>query len=1002
MVIRLGLRLVLLLLKTVKIQHLCNIFLSRVCYAILLFVTFSVSYVQAAPIDFDIIYVRQPRLGDKQHINWPEAFNPAKVQAGSDLVLLRPDGSEVVLFDTEDGAVTDPFISFDAQWVYFSYFPDVRPPSLNRQRNGLPKLGADIYKLHIRSKRLVQLTHQEFTPNTGSGNWDSNNPVFSGPAYNSLGYGILNLGPAPIAGGKIVFASSRNGFKPSKSFTTINMQLYVMDEDGKNVELITPMTLGSALHPTPLADGRIVFSSYESQGLRDRRLWGLWSIYPDGRNWEPVVSAFGHASVFHFMTQVSSGRLVFEDYYNKNNFGFGALYTIPIDENYAEPRFLSPVQKENPPIAHVFKGQKSSTQMSFSPKGIYSITPLSTAADLAPSDGAGKYTHPSAAPDNGLLVVWSDGPVNALNRPSPYPTVDSGIYLIENTQIVNNTKQVLKLVKNDPNYNEAWPRAVVPYKAIYGIPEPLNKPWLPNDGQAHKALPMGTPFGLIGTASFFNRQTTPGDGPSPTGNFGEYDAFNTSSNTNSSNWILQGADAGKYTNEDIWAVRIVAIEPSTHKGYGPGSSNTNRPFFYNHANERLRILGEIPLIKFDQNQQVIKDDYGNVDTSFLAKIPADVPFTFQTLDKNGSVLNMSQTWHQVRPGEVRTNCGGCHAHSLPAMDFAKTAAAKADYALWDLSQTTPLLAVKDTDKLVIKNINSPSVDVEFYQDIRPILQQKCLSCHQGSDDKAPARLSFSVTTIDSRSRLPNDYARLCSDGKAEWGIPPVVRIRRSNQGVWRQTNASRYVRKFQSRRSLLTWKILGQRTDGWSNSDHPTESEPGNPATLPKGALPNDADLDYTGTIMPPVDSGVTPLTDTEKGNFIRWIDLGCPIDTANDTDKAGFGWYLDETRPTLTLASPRAGNNGKLTSIVIGFDDYYTGINMESFSVLANFPIDEKPANTELGQYFKKSSQGVYEYVLNNSIVELKNAELTVSIKDKQGNINKIVRTFKVSPINN
>ncbi|MEO1085644.1 MAG: hypothetical protein AAFY88_15495, partial [Acidobacteriota bacterium] len=70
------------------------------------------------------------------------------------------------------------------------------------------------------------------------------------------------------------------------------------------------------------------------------------------------------------------------------------------------------------------------------------------------------------------------------------------------------------------------------------------------------------------------------------------------------------------------------------------------------------MLGEIPLRKVDDAGDVILDPEGNPDTSFLAKIPADTPFTFQTLDRNGMVLNMAQTWHQVRPGEVRTNCGG--------------------------------------------------------------------------------------------------------------------------------------------------------------------------------------------------------------------------------------------------------------------------------------------------------------------------------------------------------
>ncbi len=44
------------------------------------------------------------------------------------------------------------------------------------------------------------------------------------------------------------------------------------------------------------------------------------------------------------------------------------------------------------------------------------------------------------------------------------------------------------------------------------------------------------------------------------------------------------------------------------------------------------------------------------------------------------------------------------------------------------------------------------------------------------------------------------------------------------------------------------WKIFGARLDGWSNADHPTEIVPGDAATLPPGADPNAADLDYTGT----------------------------------------------------------------------------------------------------------------------------------------------------------
>ncbi|MFI5073189.1 MAG: hypothetical protein ACHP8A_20140, partial [Terriglobales bacterium] len=83
---------------------------------------------------------------------------------------------------------------------------------------------------------------------------------------------------------------------------------------------------------------------------------------------------------------------------------------------------------------------------------------------------------------------------------------------------------------------------------------------------------------------------------------------------------------------------------------------------------------------------------------------------------------------------------------------------------------------------------------------------------------------------------------MADDSEARWGYKPVI-----GTGTWRQSNASRYIRMFQSRRSLLTWKIFGRRLDGWANGDHPTETVPGDPATLPASADPNTADLDYTG-----------------------------------------------------------------------------------------------------------------------------------------------------------
>src|SRR5262249_33687921 len=56
--------------------------------------------------DYDIVYVRAPRKGDDVGTNWPEISNPHFMDAGADLMLLHPDGSEQVLVAGGKGSVT--------------------------------------------------------------------------------------------------------------------------------------------------------------------------------------------------------------------------------------------------------------------------------------------------------------------------------------------------------------------------------------------------------------------------------------------------------------------------------------------------------------------------------------------------------------------------------------------------------------------------------------------------------------------------------------------------------------------------------------------------------------------------------------------------------------------------------------------------------------------------------------------------------------------------------
>src|SRR6185437_6881849 len=102
------------------------------------------------------------------------------------------------------------------------------------------------------------------------------------------------------------------------------------------------LNINSALHPTILKDGQVMFTSYESQGLRDLRLWSLWTIHPDGTNWAPLVSNFTVGnSAFHFMSQMTDGSIIVEEYYNLNNQGFGTYYKLKPHAPDGEPFFGS-------------------------------------------------------------------------------------------------------------------------------------------------------------------------------------------------------------------------------------------------------------------------------------------------------------------------------------------------------------------------------------------------------------------------------------------------------------------------------------------------------------------------------------------------------------------------------------------------------------------------------------------------------------------------------------
>ena len=143
--------------------------------------------------DYPVVYVRVPRPYPKEynHINHLNQAGLHQTNApGAELRLLHPDGRDESLVPVEaHESITDPVVSFDGQWVYFARFHDMRVGEAHMSRLRSRK-GADLYKVHVPTRKVVRLTTQERTPNTGA--------IPEGTESHPRG--VHNLAPCPAAG----------------------------------------------------------------------------------------------------------------------------------------------------------------------------------------------------------------------------------------------------------------------------------------------------------------------------------------------------------------------------------------------------------------------------------------------------------------------------------------------------------------------------------------------------------------------------------------------------------------------------------------------------------------------------------------------------------------------------------------------------------------------------------------------------------------------------------
>ncbi len=899
-----------------------------------------------------------------------------------DLVYRDAVGDETIIYNcsatstnSNACAALDPTVSFDGKTIAFSVFKgtiyfheeniDARAvdPSATSEALGYKELPNKL----LRSEGA----HLHF--------YNLDTGITTSIPYE---VGVFDSGPAFISEDRIAFTSTRDGNASTQVGTSHKpgTRIWAVDITGDNMDLSSHHSLSQEQHPIILKDGRLAYTSWQIFGGLPFRhhngsvggattldnLFHIYSQNPDGSHNFPLfgqhsgdhkLSSYTHGgdnhNAGHFIAQTGDGRIWFADYYRGNNNGLGTMIGFmpePPGQEGQDPHTVTENGDKylpNDVINLAFAWSHNNDRVST----VLVNNPINSPIYPNPIHYAGKLGHPGALTNNELMVSWGKGSCSINMKGTSYfqelglplqpfvdgygsgvalsfmshlpgvPACDAGIYRV--TTIPSVHPSDLELIVDSPDWHEIMARAVVPYTAIHGVEKPEVIPPA-HEKVSHVELPSGTPFGLLGAASIIDRETHPRGGIT-------FDGLH--------QFHLQGTDTIDYADDDLCGVRMLGVIPNRY-------DNLVYKTIYaidNVTGERVSILGEVSVKNRDANGVRMNDPSGSPDTSFLLRMPANVPYLMQAIDCDGRTLNTDQTWQSLRPGEMKT-CGGCHVHARPALNnFEDTFAATNEYTIPRLGEgLVPLLTGLVNDEVTTTNKVGYGIQIDFERDVLPIFQNRCASCHGETDPEAGLILTRSGTSANTTWWcLVRDKDQSC--------VAPE-NVMDTGQGYTNITfgrpQLTRYVRAMNSLGSLLYWKAANQRTDNRLDSEYTD-------------------DIDF-GASHP------TSITYDELGVISRWIDVGSPGGDHN---------VLDLQRPTLNIIAVKSGD--AITGMKIGISDLGSGADPSSGSLTvggSNVPIS-------------LINNDVADVTLSSPITD-PDTEIVISVNDMAGNNTTLTRT--------
>lgn len=191
--------------------------------------------------------------------------------------------------------------------------------------------------------------------------------------------------------------------------------------------------------------------------------------------------------------------------------------------------------------------------------------------------------------------------------------------------------------------------------------------------------------------------------------------------------IMDGIEKGTVKKLRVLALRYrAASRMGAIRLYGPGRFNSgdgtcSNPSALNNASWDIKyILGETPV---------------HEDGSASFRVPARTPVFFQLIDEKGRMIQTMRSWATLQPGETFA-CTGCHESKLEATP----------------PPTSPPIAMQNPPR-ELEPFYGPVREFSYEKEIQPILDQKCVECHNAEKPNG-----IDLRGVDSPSNHVRDWS----------------------------------------------------------------------------------------------------------------------------------------------------------------------------------------------------------------------------------------------------